>query len=247
MTTKPSFLASLCVASMLSLGSLAFGEVIFQKDFTLPGETTQSDLSGMRFWSGAPVNTWGEILIEPLPSGVVDSPKKALSVFTNSTNPQAPDGSRFAPSIVIKTPGFGAGGQTKTAVYSLRFLIPIDQKYRADIHFGGSWDSNATILMLGSNNLKALIRGTPTSVGEYVANVWQELRVEFDCENKSYSIFLNGKTLAEGLPWNNPKLSSIESLGIFPGEMPVDQDRTAVFYIEKIEISGKQVSETTKP
>ena len=236
--SRPLFVI-LGLAYMVSMTSSASGEVLFQKDFTQVEESSKSDLSGMEFWTGEPQNSWGKISIEPLPSGVTDSPKRALNFCTNSTNPTASDGSRFCPLTIIKTPGFGLDGKMKTAVYALRFLVPINGKYRADLHFGGNWDSNATILVLDSDNLNAMEKGTPTKLAAYVTNAWQELRVEFDTPGKTYSVFLNGTQVANGVPWNNPKLTSIDSLEIVPGGIAVEKDATPVFYIEKIDISWK--------
>jgi len=238
MNIRTSILTSLCAASLFSLAASAFGDAIFQKDFTAPAESPQSDLSGMLVWTGSPVHSWGDITVEALPAGVADSPKKALTVFTNSTNPAAPDGSRFCPSIDIKTPGLGADAKTKTVVYLFRYLVPIDGKYRTDFHFGGSWNSNAAILVLASGKVTAMANSTPVAVGEYTPKVWQELRVEFDCAGKTYSIFLDGNKAANAMPWNNPNLPSIDYIKIVAGAMPVDA-KTPVFYLEKIDISGK--------
>ena len=235
---RPSAFALLCAAFTLSLTSSGLAGVVVQKDFTRAEGGVQSDLSEMSFWTGDPVNSWGEIALEALPAGMADSPKNALKVVTNPAAPAAPDGSKFAPLIEFKTPGFGSAENTKKAVYLLRFFVPVDGNYRTDIHFGGNWDSNAAILVLGKNTINAMEQGTPTKVCDYSPMAWQDLQVEFDCVGKTYSIFMNGKKAANAVPWNNPKLSSIESLSIIAGAMPVERDRTPVLYIEKIDISG---------
>ncbi len=56
-------------------------------------------------------------------------------------------------------------------------------------------------------------------VGSYTPKAWQELKVEFDCAAKTYSVFLNGKQIANSLPWNDPKLDSVASLQIVAGAM----------------------------
>ncbi len=236
---RPFIYLLLCGSLTLSFASFAHGGEVFQKDFVQTGGGAQSDLSGVEMWTGDPADSWGKITLEPLPSGVEGSPTKALTVVTNASNPSAPDGSKFCPSITVKTPGCGSGGEKKTAVFFLRFFIPISGTYRTDIHFGGSWDSNATILVLNEHALNAMIQGTPTKIADSTPNTWQELRVEFDCTNKTFSVFQNGTQVANGMPWNDQKLGSVDSLVIVAGAMPVQNDGTPVFYLQKFDASEK--------
>jgi hypothetical protein len=230
---------TLCGGLTLAFDSVAFGGEIFQKDFSQAADSVQADISGMEMWTGDPLDSWGKITLEALPAGVDGSPKKALTVATNSTSPNAPDGSKFCPSITVKTPGCGPKGEKKTAVFLLRFLVPIDGAYRTDIHFGGNWESNATILVLNGHDLNAMVQGTPTKMASYAPNTWQELQVEFDCANKTFSILQNGTRVANGIPWNDHKLDSVDSLVIVAGAMPVQKDGTPVFYLQKVDVSEK--------
>jgi hypothetical protein len=223
----------------VSVASSALGGVIFEKDFTQAEQNAKSDLSGMDFWTGDPVGSWGKISIDPLPADALDSPKTALTFYTNSTNPAPGDGSKFAPLTTIKTPGFGASDKTKVATYKLRFMVPgIEGKYRADLHFGGNWGSNGTILVLDTNNLNAMEHDTPTKLAEYSTKAWQDLQVDFDFAAKTYTVTFNGVKVGNAIPWNDPKLNSLESMDILPGLMAVSKDLTPVFYVEKIVISG---------
>ena len=233
MIVRPLLYLSLCCSLAFSP---AFGGEIFQKDFT-QNAISKSDLSGIEMWTGAPVESWGKVMVDSLPSGVDGSPQKALTITTNVNNPPAPDGSKFCPSITVKTPKCGSGGDKKTAVFLLRFMVPVDGPYRADIHFGGNWGSNATVLVLNKNDINAMTKDTPTKLATYDANAWQELRLEFDCTNKTFSVSHNGNQVANGIPWNDPKLNSVDSLEIVAGGMPVPKDGTPVLYLQKIDIS----------
>jgi len=227
--------AALVLSAGLSLRADSAPAVVFAKDYAneAPGDAV-SELPNFIVWTGAPQGSWGEAKIVAPPAAIPDSPKAALLFTSNAATPKT-----FAPSVTVKTPDFGAKGKGK-GTYRLRFAIPVDGPYRADFFFGGSWESNGAIVIFQNGGISLMQKSgkdyTPLRIGEYEANKWQELKVSFDFEKKTCSLTYNGKSVANEIPWNNPKLTSFPDLTLAAGFDPGASSGLPLFYLHQLEV-----------
>lgn len=197
---------------------------LLTRDFT----AGSYDPSGLLLWTGPTQDAWGKIATGPLPESI-RPPGEALVFRSNSAAPKG-----YASSLSVKVPP--PSGDAKIRRFRLRFLVPVAGDYRVDLHYGGNWDSSAAIIVLENGAVGAWNPAKGIKAGLYDIDKWNDLVLEFDPAAKTYSVSLNGVRTANGLPWNDPKLASVNDFQIVGDIERTTTDDMPTLYVASLGI-----------
>ncbi len=211
---------------LLALAAAAPAADLFSRDFA----SGAYDPAGLLLWTGPTQDAWGRIATGDVPESL-RPPGQALVFRSNTAAPK-----NCAVTFSAKIPP-SPSAEPKVRRFRIRFLVPIVGQYRVDLHFGGNWDSNAAILVLDSGFLNVWNPAKGFKAGPYEIEKWNDLLVEFDPAAKTYAVSLNGAALANGLPWNDPKLAAVNDFLIVGDIGRTTADDTPTLYLASLSVS----------
>lgn len=124
---------------------------------------------------------------------------------------------------------------------SWEFLVPVEPPFLG-IHFlGGSWDSSAAAVLLADG--KIILHAnkgdtTRLTVGAYQPGKWHALKAELDITARTLDLWLDGKKVANAVPWLASAPKSIDRLSTVADFAPVDRHGAAILFLDNIDVTA---------
>ncbi|MDR1282253.1 MAG: hypothetical protein LBK99_15740, partial [Opitutaceae bacterium] len=202
-----------------------------------PGNYNGNPAAGpgkIKTWRGPVENLFGSFeIIEA--SGLPAPLLSALAIRdTAGTRDQAP-------SLVLTWPPVDAGAPGSVVVeFHYKILPPSTdvpgkpRHYRADILAGGAWSKAICNVILEQGQIRLHDGQKASSLGPCKAGQWQSLRLEVDTSARTFNLSIDGRLLANRLPWINPGNPAFASLTIRADMSPTDRNGDPVLLLANL-------------
>lgn len=190
-------------------------------------------------WEGPSAREFGYVQItDQFPgSETATVGKDRLNVLAIHDTSAAPN---KAPSLVFpwkdKAPSSGH------LSISWDFLVSAQPPFYGINFLGNSWDGSAAgIILKDGNILLHANKGDSTrlNIGSYKTDTWHTLKAELDIAARTLDIWLDGKKVANAVPWLASAPVTIDRLSTVADFAPVERSGSAVLFIDDLEVSSK--------
>ncbi|MFA6962117.1 MAG: hypothetical protein WC205_15285 [Opitutaceae bacterium] len=240
-----NFITPLSLVRFLFVGLLAAvvpltAGTILKEDFSKSpvGSFRQPIMEGgasLKTWNGPKEGTWGsfEVIEDKECTG-----GRALAIRDlSSVRDQAP-------SVLLDWPKVPAGSPALVLIELKYKIVPPPSRadgtsgaYRADILVGGSWSQAICNVIMENGQIRSHDGKKATVLGKYVPMRWQTLRMEISTKEKTFSLSVEGRLLANGLPWVNENNPSLGGLVIKADMSPTERAGDIVLMISDLSVS----------
>lgn len=218
---------AVALAGFAAFVASARGEVLIQQNFEQADKfpTGPQPAGTITAWEAGEDGPLGSIAVATVKTPTGPTRAAAISNVAHKEN--------RAPGLLLAWPEAKSG----MVRVEYRFMTPIDGPFYSVHYFGGSWKTAAAILIMkdGQCTLQYGEKDARISLGRYAPNVWYALRCDFDITARSVDVFLDGKKLANQLPWQSDA-RTISGAELYAEFTRVDHGGAPVLYVDEITV-----------
>lgn len=234
-------LASIAMMSVLAHASADAGVLLvenFKGREVGPYQGLDAGASRVNVWRGPKDGFFGAFeLIK-----VADNPSGPVLAVRDSAA-----GANQAPALILDWPAVAAGSSGAVVVEFRCKVIPpspaaegASGHYRVDINVGGSWAKAIANVILEKDQVRLHDGKKAATVGKYPRDQWNAFRLTVDMAERTFSLSMNDRLLANGIPWVDGETPGFKSVSIKSDMMPIDHAGEVVLLLSDMRVSTQK-------